>query len=295
MTNAETGPGTRSDLFAALIARLRAAPPPVAVLAGSGTSSPSGIITGQDLLLRIAADRGEQPGHDPVGWYIRTFGVFPNYISMLQQAGGIGDGFGLPHSYFEAAPGRPITPSLAHRAIAAMAGAGLVGPVLTPNFDRLLEQALLEANVRFRVAYNLEAMTRVGNAVSLDSERGLLLVKLHGDYQDISIRDTSCGFATYHPVISALLRTVLSQFDLLVCGWSASWDIALRRAMERWADPRRLETFWLLCGQATPDAARVIAARRAHVVPVTSSSAGLTALVRCLRLSADGPQSESAC
>src|SRR5215469_3161785 len=295
MTSAGTSSGTHGELLAALASRLRAALPPVAVLAGSGTSSPSGIITGEDLLLRIAADRGEQPGHDPVGWYIRTFGAFPNYIRMLQQAGGTGDELALPYSYFETAPGGPITPSPAHRAIAAMAAAGLVGPVLTPNFDRLLEQTLLEADVRFRAAYNLRAMTRALDEVSHAAEGELLLVKLHGDYKDISIRDTSCGFATYHPVIDALLRTVLSQFDLLVCGWSASWDIPLRRAMERWADPTRLLTFWLLRGHATPEASRVIAARQAHVIPVTSSSAGLTALVRNLCLSVGRPPSEPAC
>jgi hypothetical protein len=267
----------------------------VAVLAGSGTSSLSGIITGEDLLLRIAADRGEQPGHDPVGWYIRTFGVFPNYIRMLQQAEGTGDELALPYSYFESAPGRPVTPSPAHRAIAAMAAAGLVGPILTPNFDRLLEQALLEAGVRFRAAYNLRAMTRALGEVSGTAESGLLLVKLHGDYKDISIRDTSCGFATYHPVIDALLKAALSQFDLLVCGWSASWDIPLRQAMLRWADPARLRTFWLLRGDATPEASQVIAARQAHVIPVTSSSAGLRALAGHLRLPVGGPPGEPAC
>lgn len=283
------------DLLAALASRLRAAPPPVAVLAGAGTSSLSGIITGEDLLLRIAADRGEQPGHDPVGWYIRTFGVFPNYIRMLQQAGGTGDELALPYSYFESAPGRPITPSPAHRAIAAMAAAGLAGPILTPNFDRLLEQALREAGVRFRAAYNLRAMTRALGEGSGTAEGGLLLVKLHGDYKDISIRDTSGGFATYHPVIDALLKAVLSQFDLLVCGWSASWDIPLRRAMQRWADPTRRRTFWLLRGAATPEASQVIAARQAHVIPVASSSAGLTALARHLRLPVGGPPGEAAC
>jgi hypothetical protein len=277
-----------SDPLVALISRLRAAPPPVAVLVGSGASSPSGIITGQDLLLSIAADRGEQPGDDPVGWYIRTFGVFPNYIRMLQQAGGMVDELALPCSYFETADGRPITPSPAHRAIAAMAAAGLAGPILTPNFDRLLEQALLDAGVRFRAAYTLRAITRALGAVSHAAEDELLLVKLHGDYQDISIRDTSCGFATYHPAIDALLEAVLSQFDLLVCGWSASWDIPLRRAAERWADPTRLLTFWLLRGHATPEASRVIVARQAHVIPVTSSSAGLMALACSLRLPTDG-------
>jgi hypothetical protein len=171
-----------------------------------------------------------------------------------------------------------------------MAARGLVGPILTPNFDRLLERALLEAGVAVEVAYDLDAMARASAALGLDGEPGILLAKLHGDYKDLRIRKTSCGFATYHPVIEALLEVVLSRFDLLVCGWSASWDIALRQAMQRLACPERRQTFWLLRGTATPAAARVIAARRARVIPVVSSDAGLTALARALRLLAGGAE-----
>jgi hypothetical protein len=57
----------------------------------------------------------------------------------------------------------------------------------------------------------------------------------------------------------------------------------------------RRRTFWLLRGTATPEAAQVIAARQAHVIPVASSSAGLTALARHLCLPAGGPPGEPAC
>ncbi len=276
-----------SDTLGALVARLRAAPPPVAVLAGSGTSAASGVSTGEDLLLKIARDRGEDAAADPVGWYLRTFGVFPNYFGMLQQEAGRGaDPRALPRAHFESGPAGPIEPSPAHRALAAMAAARLIGPVLTPNFDRLLERALQEAGVRVAVAFDLAAMARAAAARWPSTDDELLLVKLHGDVADISIRDTSRGFATYHSVIDALLDRVLSRCDLLVCGWSASWDIPLRRAMERCAAPDRRLTFWMLRGSATPDAAHLIAVRDARVIPVPSSSAGLAEVQRLLALPA---------
>lgn len=234
-------------------------------------------------MLKIASDRGEDAAADPVGWYIRTFGVFPNYFGILQQEAGCGaDPQALPRAHFETGAAGPIEPSPAHQALAAMAAARLIGPVLTPNFDRLLERALQEAGVRFAAAFDLAAMTRAAAAGWPADE--LLLVKLHGDVADISIRDTSRGFATYHPVIDMLLDRVLSQCDLLVCGWSASWDIPLRRAMERCAAPDRRLTFWMLRGSATPDAAHLIAVRGARVIPVPSSSAGLAEVRRRLAL-----------
>lgn len=278
--------GTVAEPLSALVERLRAVPPPMAVLAGAGTSSSSGIATGEDLLGQAARERGEDPYTDPVGWYVRTFGAFPNYIRMLQEAAGPnGDPHALPSGFFEAGPAGPTGPGPAHRAIAAMAAAGLVGPVLTTNFDRLLEQALVEAGVAVQVAYGVDEMARATREPGYLARPGILLVKLHGDYTDIRIRDTSAAFHWYHPTLDALLDRVLAERDLLVCGWSASWDTSLRRALLRVADPERRRTFWLLRGTATPDAAEVIAARRALIIPVASSNDGLTRLVRALGLS----------
>jgi len=282
-----------TDEIVALAQSIRSVPPPIAVLAGSGTSSSAGVTTGQDLLARIARERGEQPESDPVGWYIRTFGVFPNYIRMLQEAGGPdADPLALPTAFFEAFAGKPNTPTPAHRALAAMAASGLVAPILTTNFDRLLETALVDAGVPFDVIFDLDSMARVIAEPDLAARRRKLLVKLHGDYKDIRIRDTSGGFATYHPIIDALLDRVVADFDLLVCGWSASWDIPLYRALERGANMHR-RTFWLQRGTLTPAAARLIAARRAEVVAVPSSDKGLTALTRALGVTVRGPADQS--
>ncbi|MGW1779501.1 SIR2 family NAD-dependent protein deacylase [Streptomyces sp. NPDC002143] len=252
----------------------------VAVLAGAGVSASAGVSTGQELLRGIAARRGEDIDGDPVDWYLGRHGAFPNYIRMLQSEGDVShDTLALPSRHFDRRPdGGPTRPTPAHRALAAMVADGLLGPVLTTNFDRLLETALGEAGAPAEVALELGGIAAATRRIAART-RGRELVKLHGDYLDIRIRDTSCGFATYHPVIEAFLETVLGACDLLVCGWSASWDIPLRQALERTARPDR-RTFWLQCGPPTDPALRVMRARGALVVPVADSDAGLTALAQ---------------
>ena len=149
----------RAAPIEALAEGLRSGPRPAAVLAGAGVSQTAGIATGEDLLRLAAAERGQDPGGDPVGWYIGAFGHFPSYFAILQDPDG--DRLTLPRNVFEGAE-----PTPAHRALAMMAGQHLLGPFLTTNFDRLLEQALAEAGLAPRVAHNLamNELTRAGTA-----------------------------------------------------------------------------------------------------------------------------------
>ncbi|WP_283137451.1 SIR2 family protein [Rhizohabitans arisaemae] len=239
-------------------AGIRSATRPIAVLAGSGVSQSAGVPTGQDLLRELARRRGADAGHDPVAWYLGSLDTFPDYFGM------VGDGTdALPDPIFDRPSATP-----AHRAIAGLAAAGLVGPILTTNLDRLLERALHEAGVPFDVAYELDTLTRV----SLD---GVVLLKLHGDYQDIGIRHTAPVTHAYHRVIDDLLDRVFAGFDLLVCGWSASWDVPLRRALCRAVHGR---VWWLQCGEPSEAARRIFTVRRPTVARVPGSDEGLTAL-----------------
>src|SRR2546430_15370808 len=67
------------------------------------------------------------------------------------------------------------------------------------------------------------------------------------------------------PEISGLVVRLLDEPGLIVCGWSATWDTALRSAITRQPN-RRFTTFWSARG-AVSDAARdLITARRAEVI-----------------------------
>jgi hypothetical protein len=259
----------------ALAAALWRGPRPVAVLVGAGASQTAGLATGEDLLRGLAARRGEDPGDDPVGWYVRAYRRFPDYFGLVRGSGG--DRLTLPRAVFEG--GRP-TP--AHRALAGLAARGVLGPFLTTNLDRLLERALTDAGLAPRVAYDVAGVaahtaTLTAEATAaVPAARAPGVVKLHGDYLDLGIRDAAPLHA-YPPAVDALLDLVLRRFDLLVCGWSANWDVPLSAALERTAAGGR-RTYWLQCGEPGRRARGLIAARRALVARVPGSDAGLGAL-----------------
>ncbi|MDX2677287.1 hypothetical protein [Streptomyces soliscabiei] len=165
---------------------------------------------------------------------------------MLQSEGDVShDTLALPASHFDRQPdGGPTRPTPAHRALASLVAAGhLRGPVLTTNFDRLLETALGEAGVRVEVALELEGIAAATQRIAADEAAGA----------------AAAGASADEPLAH-----------------SASW---LRQALERTAHPGR-RTFWLQCGPPTDPALRVMRARDALVVPVTDSDAGLTELAR---------------
>jgi hypothetical protein len=229
-----------------LAAAIGAGPRPIAVLAGAGVSRSAGIPTGQELLARAARERGQVPADDPVPWYQTATGRFPDYFAM---AGAEPDGDTLPPQ-----PYRDASPGIAHRMIARLVVAGWAGPVLTTNLDPLLERALAEAGQHVPVAFDLATMA--GADLS-----GPVLIKLHGDYRDTSIRRTAPALHRYHPVIDALLDRVFAAFDLLVCGWSASWDLPLGEALRRAGGRRHARScasgarLWHRCQARTRDSA----------------------------------------
>ena len=64
-----------------------------------------------------------------------------------------------------------------------------------------------------------------------------------------------------------MLDRIFDEFGLIVCGWSADWDEALRKAILR-APSRRFATYWTVCGEASQSAQQVINHRGAHVINI---------------------------
>lgn len=260
----------RSVTIDELAAAIQSGPRPLAMLAGAGISRTAGVPTGQELLTQLARARGEDPGTDPVKWFLTATGTFPNYFAM---AGDNPASDALPPAPYERA-----APTPAQRAIAALVAAGWIGPVITPNLDPLLERALHQAGLAVPSVHQLGAMAELmaHDAAALEPGAAPVLIKVHGDYRDISLRHTSPALHHYHPLIDHLLHTVLARFDLLVSGWSASWDIPLTTALRRAPTTRRLH--WLQCGPPSEAATSIFTTRHPTITTITSSDQGLTDL-----------------
>ena len=246
-----------------------------ALLLGSGASRSSGVPTAWevvvDLINRIAQLHDEDAPSDPIDWYTKRIGKPPTYSDILGElAKSPADRSQLLRSYFEPSDEDTETgiktPTKAHRAIARMVAAGHIRVILTTNFDRLMEQALAEVNVTPNVVWSpasLAGMTPMQHATCTT-------IKLHGDYLDLETKNTVDELSEYSPELNSLLDRVLSEYGLIVCGWSGDWDEALREAIIR-STRHRFTTFWLRKGALSDKAQRVAATRQAVEVEITGA------------------------
>ena len=93
------------------------------------------------------------------------------------------------------------------------------------------------------------------------------VVKVHGDYLDTRIRNTPSELSSYPAEFDALLDRILDEFGLVICGWSAEWDEALRNAIFR-APSRRFATYWASRGKPGESAQKLIEHRGAQHIAI---------------------------
>lgn len=229
-----------------------------ALLLGSGISRAAQIPTGwevvEDLIRKIARLREQECGSDPAAWYTETFGAAPNYSDLLADvAKASAERAQLLRGYFEPTPEEKDrglkVPTKAHKAIARLVSKGYVLVIVTTNFDRLMEDALVAEGVTPTVLSTPDAIQGSMPLVHTPC----CVVKVHGDYMDSRIRNTPEELAAYDQRTDRLLDKIFDEFGLIICGWSAEWDDALRAALER-CPTRRFTMFWAARGGLTSKA-----------------------------------------
>ena len=260
------------DPIESLSFSLQANPGVYAFLLGSGVSRAAEIPTGWeitlDLVRKLAGVCGEECEPDPERWFQAKFKQAPDYSQLLDKlAKTPAERQQLLRPYFEAnekdrEEGKK-QPTGAHRAIAQLAAQGHIRVIVTTNFDRLLETAVAEVGV---VPTVLSSPDQVEGALPLIHTR-CCVFKVHGDYLDTRIRNTSSELEKYPEGFNQLLDRIFDEFGLVVCGWSAAWDDALRNAMYR-APSRRFTTYWAARGEPSEQAQRLIDNRRAQVISI---------------------------
>jgi hypothetical protein len=263
------------DPVSAIAFEMQASKGVFALLLGSGVSFAAKIPTGWDITLnlveQVATLRGESCGADRAAWYFNTFGKQADYSEVLDQlATTPALRQEIIKKYIEPTEDEQTRghkqPTAAHHAIARLMASGHIRVVLTTNFDRLLEQALAELGVHPIV---ISSADQVAGAPPL-VHAGPMIVKLHGDYLDSRIRNTAGELATYEPPIEQLLDRVLDEFGLIVCGWSAEWDVALKAAIDR-APSRRYPMYWTSYGETRTAAAALVNRRKGRVVQINGA------------------------
>ena len=260
------------DPMLSLAMSMHANPGVYALLLGSGVSHSAGIPTGWDVMLdlirRVAKLEGEDCEPDPEAWYKDKYGLDPTYSGLLKAVvKSQAERNQLLRGYFEPTEDEQEeglkTPTAAHHAIAQLVKSGHVRVILTTNFDRLMEQALEAIGVNPTVISSPDA---VEGAMPITHSK-CTIVKLHGDYLDIRSKNTPDELGKYDKKIDGLLDRILDEFGLVVCGWSAEWDMALRSAIER-CKGRRFTTYWAARGKPSDAAKQLIQFRSAETVDI---------------------------
>ncbi|MFB8078566.1 SIR2 family protein [Streptomyces sp. NPDC056013] len=220
-----------------------------AVLLGAGASITSGMPSAwdvqQNLIEQLAAAENAAEIGEPHTWYKTTYGHEATYDGLLDRlTSSPYERQNLLSSFFEPdeedrEQGRK-QPSAAHHALARLVAAGLVRVVLTTNFDRLIETALRQVGVEPTVVAHPDD---VGGLAPLHTLK-CLVVHVHGDYLNpTSMRNTPEELNAYGPAVDKLLDRIFEEYGLVIAGWSAKWDPALRNALSR-CSRRVFATYW---------------------------------------------------
>jgi len=246
-----------------------------ALLLGSGVSRAANIPTGwevvEDLIGKIAAASGEECGSDREAWYTERFGAEPTYSGVLKAVGkSTAERSGILKAYFEPTEEEQENgdkqPTKAHKAIARLVQRGYIRVILTTNFDRLMERALEAEGVSPTVISrpsDIEAASPLQHAKCT-------LIKLHGDYLDLTTKNTTVELSTYDRRLKKHLDRILDEYGLIICGWSADWDKALRDALYR-CKSRRYTTWWTAHGTLTESAQQLTTFCQAEVIPIQTA------------------------
>ena len=112
------------------------------------------------------------------------------------------------------------------------------------------------------------------------------IIKVHGDYLSTDLRNTVEELAGYDEPINRLLDDVFDQYGLVVCGWSGTWDSALRERILGTPN-RRFSTYWLHRGTPQSHAQQIIGNRDAIAVEIQDADTAMGELAEMVQALAD--------
>jgi hypothetical protein len=138
--------------------------------------------------------------------------------------------------------------------------------IVTTNFDRLIEASLDDLGVRWsRVTNEAEIETAQPREVAQ-----VFILKLHGDYGSIDMRNTTDEISILAPGVADELRSILRTHGLVIVGYAGS-DEAVAATL-RSIRPR-LGLYWAVRGQASEVQSEILSAVAGWTVPIESADA----------------------
>ncbi|NED60956.1 SIR2 family protein, partial [Streptomyces sp. SID10244] len=160
-------------------------------------------------------------------------------------------------------------PTAAHHAVARLVANGSVRVIVTMNFDHLFEAALREQGIE---PYVISTDQTAKDRPPLHTKK-CTVVHLHGSYLDAnSMLNTDTELGAYQTHMQTLLTEIVQTHGLLIAGWSAAWDKALRETVMQEYRPFYTPA-WITPNDLEPKAQEVVEAIGASVLPATADVA----------------------
>lgn len=226
-----------ADRLLLLAQTMQATPDSHVLLLGAGISRSAGVRTAwgvqMELIRRLASAGGAELDADedaPAAWWRERYNVEPRYEDVLEKLGGTPvERQQMLRGFFEPSDAEREeglkSPTAAHEGIAQLAKLGVVKVIVTLNFDRLVEQALRAVGVEPTILTTPSDVEGVAPLQTIQT----LVVHLHGDYLSAnSMLNTREEIGEYPQQVNEFLRAIMRDRGLVVVGWSAEYDPALR-------------------------------------------------------------------
>lgn len=246
-----------------------------ALLLGSGISKNSGIPTGWDIVVdlikKLAEINKEDCSKNPEKWFFDKYGEEANYSTILSRlVKSPSERMNFLKPYFEPSEDEIEQglkqPTEAHKNIAKLIKKGYIKVVVTTNFDRLLENALLAEGVDPIVIRHPDDIDGALPLVHSD----FVIVKINGDYLDSRFLNTIEELSEYSKKLNDYILRIINEFGIISSGWSGKWDIGLVNSIRK-CENFRFSSYWTYVGKCEDELKEIAKIRKGEVVETKGS------------------------
>jgi len=246
-----------------------------ALLLGSGISKNSGIPTGWDIVVdlikKLAEINKEDCSKNPEKWFSDKYGEEANYSTILSKlVKSPSERMNFLKPYFEPTEEELEQglkqPTEAHKNIAKLIKKGYIKVVITTNFDRLLENALLAEGVAPIVIRHPDDIDGALPLVHTD----FIIVKINGDYLDSRFLNTKEELSGYNKKLNDYILRIINEFGIISSGWSGKWDIGLVNSIRK-CENFRFYSYWTYVGKCEDELKEIAKIRKGEVVEIKGS------------------------
>lgn len=246
---------SRLDPIVPLAVSIADGPGTIALFLGSGVSKEAGILTGEEILedtqkrIYKVANKKDATTVEELQQWLKSKSLHKlGYGKLLEEiAPSTEERRKFLEKYFE---GRE--PTEAHKTIAELVKDGQVKVILTTNFDRLMETALEELEINFDLISSKEEI----NQLKPREHSNCRIVKLHGDYKKMNIRNTPSELANLPKEIKNEFIEILNRYGLLVVGYGGN-DKGVMNCMKARKNPQ-YTLYWTIRSEPNHQAKELI-------------------------------------